>query len=65
MGETIVQSPRAAYALVMGSREREGSFVDGFGESEVASKVLIRLDAGEAPMAGGCNGGAQRAPLPR
>lgn len=34
-------------------------------ESEVSHLVLIRLNAGERQRPGGCNGGAQRAPLPR
>jgi hypothetical protein len=34
-------------------------------ESEVSHLVIIRLNAGERQRPGGCNGGAQRAPLPR
>lgn len=37
----------------------------GFGESEVFPMVLIRLNAGEAPMAWGMQRGRAAAPLPR
>jgi hypothetical protein len=44
-------------------RGRHAPWLMGFGESEVSPMVLIRLDAGEAPAAGGMQRGRAAGPL--
>lgn len=68
VGETIVQGPRAAYALVSmksswGQGEQERSDCRwGLGSAEGSPLVRIGSTPTAAPLPEGCNGRAQRLP---